>query len=456
MLTLDSLRLEPGSILDARLNTSLRPASEPERMLRHRQMTLHINGTVHGAIAHANEVSLEVSLFIRGARWRTTVHRLCTATQPDPQVEWRECALGEGPFSAALFVLVPGNRPRYRLQRRKAQRSLPALRDATSERSRLLIAARELESINVCAPHLRLSAELLRGLCGGGGGGSGGRQGHGFASPLLLLSGERFGQAVYSQTSVDEWRAVGAAALLALVTLPRPFALVESGNLCGAMTVLLAILKRQYCPACELHSLDPGSYREVIGQPPDCAERSLAWAGVRDEVRLYSDAGGAVELGGLPVGFIYLDDGKTRFSNEPLLALATPRMLIGGVVAFDDSWQVERLPNAVNHLGQMNMVHELVVAGDFEPLMLPVPRNGSRADIRARSGRRHYALLAKAASQAPSPFATHKTSAVRKTRSWLTASLADSTADAVRVSAIGRDGKEVAVRWMALPLRDSG
>ena len=453
MLTLDSLRLEPGSVLDARLNTSLRPASEPERMLRHRQMTLRINGTVHGALAsHPNEARLEVSLFIRGARWRTTVHALCTATQPDPQVEWRECTLDEGPFSASLFVLVPGNRPRYRLQRRKAQkRSLPALRDAPSERARLLIAARELESINVCAPHLRLSAELLRGLCTD----SSGSGGHGFASPLLLLSSERFGRAVYSQTSADEWRAVGAACLLALVTLPRPFALVESGNLCGAMTVLLAILKRELCPACELHSLDPGSYRAVIGQPPDCAERSLAWAGVREEVRLYSDAGGAVELGGLPVGFIYLDDGKTRFTNEPLLALSTPRMLIGGVVAFDDSWQVERLPNAVGHLGQMNMVHELVAAGDFEPLMLPAPRNGSKADVRARSGRRRYAELAKAVSQAPSPFATHKTAAVRKSRSWLTASRADPAADAVRVSAIGRDGSELAVSWVALPSREA-
>ena len=62
-------------------------------------------------------------------------------------------------------------------------------------------------------------------------------------------------------------------------------------------------------------------------------------------MQLVEDVGG-VARPSLPVGFVYLDDGKTRFSNEPLLSYATPRMLVGAVVAFDDSWQLEKLPNS--------------------------------------------------------------------------------------------------------------
>ena len=124
MIPLDSLRLEPGHAVDTRLNpSSPHPTSEPERMRVHRQHVLRINGTL---LTNASAgMSLQVSQVIRGALWRTSVHRLCSALDPDPQREWRDCAaLGTGPFSAAVFVLVPGTRPRYRPQRRKAPPAL--------------------------------------------------------------------------------------------------------------------------------------------------------------------------------------------------------------------------------------------------------------------------------------------------------------------------------------------
>ena len=76
-------------------------------------------------------------------------------------VQGRGCAAPGAAFEAAVYVLVPGLRPRFRPQRRRGRRTM--LKDARSEADRVLLAAKELASINVCAPHLRLPAPLLRG-----------------------------------------------------------------------------------------------------------------------------------------------------------------------------------------------------------------------------------------------------------------------------------------------------
>ena len=151
-----------------------------------------------------------------------------------------------------------------------------------------MLAAREFRAINLCEPHLRLSPLARAALpCDNRStskhaGKHAGKPGT--ASPLLLLQSKAFKRQVFSQSSADEWRAVGAAAMLALLTLPRPFTLIESGGLCGGMTLLLALLKRHLCPSCRLLSLDPGHYRSVVRQPDDCADASLRWAGLREEV----------------------------------------------------------------------------------------------------------------------------------------------------------------------------
>ena len=102
---------------------------------------------------------------------------------------------------------------------------------------------------------------------------------------------------------------------------------------------------------------------------------------------------------------------------------------------------------------QPPQVRELLSSADFAPLFLPAPRNGTKADLRARKGYWRYAELARLAARAPSPFATHKTAALRRRRAPLTAARADPAADALRVSAIGSDGTELAVSWVDLPLR---
>ena len=62
-----------------------------------------------------------------------------------------------------------------------------------------------------------------------------------------------------------------------------------------------------------------------------------------------------------------------------------------------------------------------------------------------------YTTLERAAARAPSPFATHKTAAVLRSRSQLTSGRADQAADALRVSAHADDGTELAVSWIDLP-----
>ena len=239
MIGFTSLRLDyPGAAIGGQQSSlSAKHATEPERLRIHQQAVLRINGSQSNG-SKADGIILEVSLFIRGARWRTSLHRLCTALEPDPQTEGRGCAAPGAAFEAAVYVLVPGLRPRFRPQRRRGRRTM--LKDARSEADRVLLAAKELASINVCAPHLRLPAPLLRAVsctswnssrrpeaAGATTAAASSASSPGFASPLLLREAPLFRRHVFSQSSADEWRAVGAAALLALVTLPRPFTLVE-------------------------------------------------------------------------------------------------------------------------------------------------------------------------------------------------------------------------------------
>ena len=70
-----------------------------------------------------------------------------------------------------------------------------------------------------------------------------------------------------------------AAFVYAAHNLPQPFAIVESGTLCGATTLLLAALKRAHCPKCPFYSLDPGGFRATKGQPLSCARDAIGAAG---------------------------------------------------------------------------------------------------------------------------------------------------------------------------------
>ena len=57
-----------------------------------------------------------------------------------------------------------------------------------------------------------------------------------------------------------------------------------------------------------------------------CAHDQLEWAGLRDEVVLHDGPTTAAQIE-WPVGFVYLDDGKSRFWNAPVLAYLRDKLM---------------------------------------------------------------------------------------------------------------------------------
>jgi len=183
-----------------------------------------------------------------------------------------------------------------------------------------------------------------------------------------------FRRVTHSQTTMTDFEILASSFTLAALSLPQPFTIVESGNLCGATTVMLALLKRHLCPSCRMVSMDPGGYRTdpTVREKFTCAADSLQWAGVSDEVHLVDEITPTVEVE-LPVGFVFLDDGKIRFSNDPLMTLLEAKLMRGAVVAMHDAWQTGKPPNSrlsLDHPGQIGIADEMVESGVAEMLVL--------------------------------------------------------------------------------------
>ena len=316
--------------------------------------------------------------------------------------------------------------------------------------------------VNVCSRRMRLSKDLRGDICAD--------QTDGGHSLLNMLRSRHFTSQVFSQTSTDAWRAIGSAFMVAVATLPQPFAIVEAGNLCGATTILLAILKRRLCPSCRLYSLDPGDYRAVMGQPRTCALKALSWSGLLQDVELIDSISGIL-VTELPVGFIYLDDGKSRFANDPLISGLREKLMIGSIIAADDTWAAATMPHSRDHFGQVMLLHELVEGGDFAPLFVPMPRENksflehlyrrrATGDLTPRLDR--LVQLATSTSGPGrgawrgSPFRTHKISAVVR----LAPSSSDSGdgqlnvyGDSLRVSMNDAEGHQHALETAQFPQR---
>jgi len=129
-------------------------------------------------------------------------------------------------------------------------------------------------------------------------------------------------------------------------------------------------------------------------------------------VELVDDISGAVRVD-LPVGFVNLDGGKTRFANDPAMAYLSRKMMVGSVMTLDDTWQGASMPHAREHYGQIMLVHELVQGGTFAPLL--VPKRPKDFPYMAPPPMLAPELL-ELSQRAPSPFSTPKTAAVIKVR----------------------------------------
>lgn len=117
--------------------------------------------------------------------------------------------------------------------------------------------------------------------------------------------------------------------------------------------------------------MDPGGYRASRSMAMSCARNAVAWAGVADEVELTDDLTSTAQVE-LPVGFVFLDDGKIRFSNDPLMTLLEQKFMDGATVAMHDAYQAEPdSPVSIDHAGQAALAEELVRGGMFTPLVLP-------------------------------------------------------------------------------------
>lgn len=356
--------------------------------------TQHVVGINGSTTAPWSRFVLRVDLLVRGARWRSSEHVLCTALEEGgPEQEHRQCRDGTGSFAAQMFVFVPATRPAASAY---APLDLGLLRDSGLQR---LTAARRLfDRVDLCEIGVRNSTMLAR-LCA---------HHHRRCAPgwlsnssqacvpiSSLVSGERrrFTEVTNGQLRPDDWNAVAAAFILAAQTLPQPFHIVESGNLCGATTILLALLKRAFCPRCPLISVDPGGYRPVLHRPMSCARDSLRWAGLEEEVDLHEDMTAAISVTA-PVGLVYLDDGKIRFFNNPLLSYLQPHIMRGAIVALDDAWQAEHLPHATGHYGQYATAHELLEGAGYRALVVPPVK--THRDPRLRMPKQGHAVLKKA------------------------------------------------------------
>ena len=330
----------------------------------HRQPLLHITGNT-GTGPHRN-FYINVQLIIRGAQTRAYSHPLCTAVG-SPQLEQKTCSTTAGHYDARVWLFVPDfMRPVVPLS------AAVSLKHSDTYEQHLAM----LTDFGFCRDSpSRYSRAFRHGVCGKK------KLPAYSAIHSAIKNSPNFGQVVGS-----DFRDVGLAFLQAATTLPQPFAIVEHGNLCGLMTIYLAILRRYFCPRCPLYSTDPGLFRTAKKQRLACVRDALNWAGIHDpEITLADDAGAAVQLStDVPVGFAYLDDGKLRVFNDPLVAMLHERLMVGGVLAFDDTWDpIDKLRASrkrsngtsesgvsVGHIGHSNLVHELLSGGDYAELFV--------------------------------------------------------------------------------------
>lgn len=72
----------------------------------HYQHVLDIAGAVPRDFSNYH---LRVDVHVRGALWRTQTHPLCTSLHPNPEMEMRRCASGNGTFSAQVWSFIPSS-----------------------------------------------------------------------------------------------------------------------------------------------------------------------------------------------------------------------------------------------------------------------------------------------------------------------------------------------------------
>ena len=256
---------------------------------------------------------LSTQLIVHGAFWRSQMHTLCVSTDGANSrlfEELRFCSQEAGPFDAATWIFVPSPLPRIRSAALTSRGGLLSYTDRLRVLGR---AASALAEIDVCAlePSV-LSPHVTSLACRAE---SAGRVS--VPTLMILLTKQKV---INTNMLHDDWLPMALAFVNAAMTLPQPYTMVEVGNLCGGATVLFALLKKIFCPACVFLSVDPGDTRphtpnnrpgrsSQAMENATCHFETLERVGLGSQVTFVDDFGGAVDPH-LPVGFTYLDGGK--------------------------------------------------------------------------------------------------------------------------------------------------
>ena len=125
--------------------------------------------------------------------------------------------------------------------------------------------------------------------------------------PAWAACSDRKAEMFPGQVAHTDMKILYRRLLQAVRTLPIPFTMLESGNLCGQSTIFLAHIKRKLCPTCRFMSLDPGYFRHVpkfAGHAAklrkryganftmqDCTKLNIEAHGLSSEVELYDAFG---------------------------------------------------------------------------------------------------------------------------------------------------------------------
>ncbi|KAG8458354.1 hypothetical protein KFE25_011751 [Diacronema lutheri] len=158
----------------------------------------------------------------------------------------------------------------------------------------------------------------------------------------------------------------------AVARLPLPFSIVESGNFCGGITLLLARLKEAFCKECPLITVDPTLQSQQVTYSrrfDSCtAAKTLAHFNVSHLVRVVVGFGADLSIDA-PVGFAYFDDGKIREAMLPQIALLEPYLMDGALLGFDDYLQLHPIKGPrgnVKVADHKELMDELVSTGDYK------------------------------------------------------------------------------------------
>jgi hypothetical protein len=230
---------------------------------------------------------------------------------------------------------------------------------------------------------------------------------YGDGAAIRAFIGDKLYNAVYPGTEVGSLTrkdvlTMTAAVLDALRSVPRPFALVEAGALCGHSSLLIAALMHRYCADCQYYIYDPRLWRpaDFMDRVPGCAERGpVAYLEQKlskkalGQVHYFNDYSDEMTLLPLPVGLAFLDGGKHRQTNAAIQAIIEAQMPVGGVFAYHDAgrWiSGDNYDVRKDWLLQYAQGREMVSTGRYEVLRQGlVENNQDEVCTRARARAHH-------------------------------------------------------------------